>query len=179
MKHISVISPEEIIPYMMTGAQVAALMPVNDMTVGEIDGLKASFCVISESEEPEETEEPERDPFDEESEEDPFVEEPEADEDDKLDDEVVQNIINAVGDAVEKAATAETVYEVPQLAEEAEETEEVEKPEKKKRGSYKKEIDDGKIRALREAGWTVKQIALDFHCDISTIYNHMKAMGIK
>ena len=40
----------------------------------------------------------------------------------------------------------------------------------------KKDIDDGKIKALRTAGWTVEQIAEEMKCSPVTIYNHLKAM---
>lgn len=35
----------------------------------------------------------------------------------------------------------------------------------------KKEIDRGKIVALRDAGWEVKDIAGEMHCSAQTIYN--------
>lgn len=42
----------------------------------------------------------------------------------------------------------------------------------------KKKIDDGKIRALYEGGWSVKNIAGEMHLTYQTIYNHLKAMGL-
>lgn len=42
----------------------------------------------------------------------------------------------------------------------------------------KKKIDDGKIRALYEGGWKVKDIADEMHLSDQTIYNHLKAMGL-
>lgn len=178
---------QDILPFMAAGKAVEAVIrkDITDMSVGEIVDLAnsgAHFFVpdpvevkaeestevaeisIESVEEPVDTvEEPVEEPA-----------EPEEDEDDKLDEEVVQNIIKAVGDAVSEAEESQTVTEVPQLAEEA--------PKKRayvKHGTGKVKIDDGKIRALWEAGWTVKEIALDFHCDVSTIYNHIKAMGLR
>lgn len=42
-----------------------------------------------------------------------------------------------------------------------------------------KQIDDGKIKALRDAGWTTKAIAEEIGCSKPTIINHLKAMGIE
>lgn len=42
-----------------------------------------------------------------------------------------------------------------------------------------KRIDDGKIGALRRAGWTIKAIAEEIGCSQPTIINHLKAMGIE
>lgn len=41
----------------------------------------------------------------------------------------------------------------------------------------KRVLDDGKIGALREAGWSLKAIAEEMGCSIQTISNHLKAMG--
>ncbi|MBQ1292528.1 MAG: helix-turn-helix domain-containing protein [Clostridiales bacterium] len=38
-------------------------------------------------------------------------------------------------------------------------------------------MDDGKIKALRDAGWTTKAIAEEIGCSQPTICNHLKAMG--
>lgn len=38
-------------------------------------------------------------------------------------------------------------------------------------------LDDGKIGALREAGWSLKAIAEEMGCSIQTVSNHLKAMG--
>ena len=43
----------------------------------------------------------------------------------------------------------------------------------------KKNIDDGKIRALFEGKWSVKDIAEEMHISDQTIYNHLKAMGLR
>lgn len=40
-----------------------------------------------------------------------------------------------------------------------------------------KQIDDGKIKALRDAGWTTTAIAEEIGCSQPTICNHLKAMG--
>lgn len=42
----------------------------------------------------------------------------------------------------------------------------------------RKSIDDGKIQALYEGGWKVKDIADEMHLSDQTIYNHLKAMGL-
>ena len=42
----------------------------------------------------------------------------------------------------------------------------------------KKRVDDGKIRALYEGGWSVKDIASEMKLSNQTIYNHLKAMGL-
>lgn len=41
----------------------------------------------------------------------------------------------------------------------------------------KRVLDDGKIGALREAGWSLKAIAEEMGCSIPTVHNHLKAMG--
>lgn len=42
-----------------------------------------------------------------------------------------------------------------------------------------KTIDDGKVKALRDAGWTLKSIAEEIGCSIQTVSNHLEAMGYK
>ena len=49
-------------------------------------------------------------------------------------------------------------------------TEEVKKP---KRATN---IDDGKIKALSNAGWTAEKIAEEMNISVATVYNHLKAM---
>jgi DNA invertase Pin-like site-specific DNA recombinase len=49
---------------------------------------------------------------------------------------------------------------------------------KKNGRPIKGELDDGKIKALREAGWSVAKIADEFGCVEQTIYNHLKDMGL-
>ena len=48
---------------------------------------------------------------------------------------------------------------------------EPQKPEKK--------LDDGKMKALRDAGWTFKDIAEEVHCSPQTVINHLNAMAEK
>lgn len=134
-------------------------------------------------------EESEKETEEEADQEEPEPEEDEPEEDDKWPDddiweeEPAEQKEDQQDEDISEAVEEEVVNEVPQLAkEEAEE----DMPKKKvyHRNDYgkstrKQPIDDGKIRALREAGWSVKEIALDFHCDVSTIYNHMKAMNLK
>ena len=49
-------------------------------------------------------------------------------------------------------------------------------PEETKK-SNQSTLDDGKIGALRDAGWTLKQIGEELHCSVQTVANHLKAMG--
>lgn len=42
-----------------------------------------------------------------------------------------------------------------------------------------KTIDDGKIKALRDAGWTLNAIAEEIGCSVPTVSNHLEAMGYK
>ena len=49
---------------------------------------------------------------------------------------------------------------------------------KKNGRPIKGELDDGKIKALREAGWSVAKIADEFGCVEQTIYNHLKDIGL-
>ena len=39
---------------------------------------------------------------------------------------------------------------------------------------YKKELDVGKMRALRDAGWSYGKIADELRCAESTVYNKLK-----
>ena len=54
----------------------------------------------------------------------------------------------------------------------------VETMPKKNGRPLKGELDDGKIKALREAGWSVAKIADEFGCVEQTIYNHLKDIGL-
>ena len=45
--------------------------------------------------------------------------------------------------------------------------------------STTKRIDDGKIAALRRAGWTIKAIAEEIGCSQPTIIKHLKDMGVE
>lgn len=40
------------------------------------------------------------------------------------------------------------------------------------------EIDDGKIRALFEAGWNLSSIALEAGCSAQTVRSHLETMGL-
>ena len=58
------------------------------------------------------------------------------------------------------------------------------KPEQKdeKTSAPKKKqskIDTGKIKALREGGWTLAGIAREMGCSQQTVANHLKKMGMK
>lgn len=76
------------------------------------------------------------------------------------------------------------VYELMQLAADKEEVEEV-KPEveaapvkpkqvRNRPKHYKKELDVGKMRALRQAGWTLTKIADEMRCAPQTVANKLK-----
>lgn len=72
--------------------------------------------------------------------------------------------------------------ELPAQEEEPEkEPEKKPKPKPKKaapRKTAKKEIDDGKIRALYEGGWIVSAIADEMKLAPQTVVNHLTKMGI-
>lgn len=55
------------------------------------------------------------------------------------------------------------------------------KPEKTSAPKKKKQskIDTGKIKALREGGWTLAGIAREMGCSQQTVANHLKKMGMK
>lgn len=44
----------------------------------------------------------------------------------------------------------------------------------KEKKSKKKPLDDGKMLALRKAGWTYEKIADEMHCSTQTVINHIK-----
>lgn len=48
-------------------------------------------------------------------------------------------------------------------------------PKKKKQSK----IDTGKIKALREGGWTLAGIAREMGCSQQTVANHLRKMGMK
>ena len=48
-----------------------------------------------------------------------------------------------------------------------------------KEGTPKKELDTGKIRALREAGWSLEKIADEIGCSPQTVANRLAKMGGK
>lgn len=43
-------------------------------------------------------------------------------------------------------------------------------------GAKRKKIDVGKLKALRKAGWSMKNIAVEFGVAESTIYNYLKKL---
>lgn len=53
------------------------------------------------------------------------------------------------------------------------------KPEQKKKDKGQKQIDDGKIKALREGGWTLAEIADEMSLSAMTVRAHLKKMGVK
>jgi DNA-binding NarL/FixJ family response regulator len=53
------------------------------------------------------------------------------------------------------------------------------KPEKKPKKNTAKELDIGKIKSLREAGWTLAGIAREMGVSQQTIANHLKKVGMK
>lgn len=57
----------------------------------------------------------------------------------------------------------------------------VDKKDLPSKGKTKKEkpMDDGKIAALRDGGWTLKAIAEELGCCPQTIANRLDAMGMK
>ena len=46
----------------------------------------------------------------------------------------------------------------------------------KEKKSNRKPLDDGKMLALRKAGWTYEKIADEMHCSAQTVINHIKEM---
>jgi lambda repressor-like predicted transcriptional regulator len=50
----------------------------------------------------------------------------------------------------------------------------VKEPEKK--STKRKEIDTGKLMALRKAGWSMKNIGIELGCSEGTIFNYLKKM---
>ena len=50
-----------------------------------------------------------------------------------------------------------------------------EKPQRKKAADKKKrKLDDGKMLALRKAGWSYEKIADEMHCATQTVINHIR-----
>lgn len=50
------------------------------------------------------------------------------------------------------------------------------KKPKRNHNGRRKELDDGKLKALVKAGWKAKDIAIEFGCSEQTIYNHIRQM---
>lgn len=42
-----------------------------------------------------------------------------------------------------------------------------------------KDLDVGKIKALRDAGWTLEKIADEMHCSAQTVANKLKTMEVQ
>ena len=57
--------------------------------------------------------------------------------------------------------------------------EEIEEKIKRRLPLNSKELDVGKMKALRDAGWTLKQIAEEFQCVPQTVANKLKKEGRK
>ena len=53
-------------------------------------------------------------------------------------------------------------------------TVQVEKPKQATKPNAKKELDLGKVKALRKAGWTLEKIADEMGCSAQTIANKLK-----
>ena len=53
------------------------------------------------------------------------------------------------------------------------------KDEKTSAPKKKKQLDTGKIKALREGGWTLAGIAREMGCSQQTVANHLRKMGMK
>lgn len=50
-------------------------------------------------------------------------------------------------------------------------------PQQEKKSTRKIDLDMGKVKALRDAGWTLKEIAEEMHVAPSTISNKLKEEG--
>ena len=90
--------------------------------------------------------------------------------------EVAGGAVTEPADVIEPA---ETVASAPMAADQQEEKAEVIAELKKKcdpapkTGTRRKDLDDGKIRALRKAGWTLEKIADEMGCAPQTIKNRL------
>lgn len=49
----------------------------------------------------------------------------------------------------------------------------------KAKPNHYKDLDVGKIKALRDAGWTLEKIADEMHCSAQTVANKLKAMEVQ
>lgn len=63
------------------------------------------------------------------------------------------------------------------LAEQCKDAPAPELPKEEKKSTRKIELDMGKVKALRDAGWTLKEIADEMHVAPSTISNKLKEEG--
>jgi hypothetical protein len=55
----------------------------------------------------------------------------------------------------------------------------LEEPKPEKAKPVKRHLDDGKMLALRKAGWTYEKIADEMGCTDQTVINHIRAMEQK
>lgn len=101
--------------------------------------------------------------------------------------DVLRNLIKTMGsgnpeldEALRISALAYLDKLDPPEAEQKDEKPE-QKPEKTSAPKKKKQskIDTGKIKALREGGWTLAGIAREMGCSQQTVANHLKKMGMK
>ena len=101
--------------------------------------------------------------------------------------DVLRNLIRTMGsgnpeldEALRISALAYLDKLDPPEAEQNEQKAE-QKPEKTSAPKEKKQskIDAGKIKALREGGWTLAGIAREMGCSQQTVANHLKKMGMK
>ena len=83
-------------------------------------------------------------------------------------------VVIIIEDQPIKIETAVKIWE--KLNEECHGTEPKKEPEPKKE---KNPLDDGKILALRNAGWTLEKIAEEMHCSPQTVVNHLERMKKK
>ena len=63
------------------------------------------------------------------------------------------------------------------LAEQCKDAPSPEPPKEEKKSTRKIDLDMGKVKALRDAGWTLKEIADEMHVAPSTISNKLKEEG--
>lgn len=63
------------------------------------------------------------------------------------------------------------------LAEQCKDAPAPELPKEEKKSTRKIDLDMGKVKALRDAGWTLKEIADEMHVAPSTISNKLKEEG--
>ena len=63
------------------------------------------------------------------------------------------------------------------IAEKCDDKPDPEPPKEEKKSTRKIELDMGKVKALRDAGWTLKEIDDEMHVAPSTISNKLKEEG--
>lgn len=90
--------------------------------------------------------------------------------------DVLRNLIRTMGDdsALDEALRISALAYLDKLdPPEQNEQKAEQKPEKPAK------IDTGKIKVLREAGWTLAGIAREMGCSQQTVSNHLTKMGMK